>query len=134
MPAHKLTALSLSKLATCHRDLQRLVKALVEDGVALHVLCGHRNKYEQDKAFADGKSRLKFPKSKHNSYPAKAVDLTPVPLDWSAQGAFLELAAKVQAKAKALGIKLRYGGDWDQDGKVLERGENDLVHFELVAE
>ncbi len=27
---------------------------------------------------------------------------------------------------------LRYGGDWDEDGKLFEKGETDAVHFELV--
>jgi hypothetical protein len=27
---------------------------------------------------------------------------------------------------------LRYGGDWDEDGKLFERGESDAVHFELT--
>jgi peptidoglycan L-alanyl-D-glutamate endopeptidase CwlK len=61
------------------------------------------------------------------------MDLTPSPLDWSDTAAFLELAATVLEKAAVMGIKLRYGGDWDGDGKRMERGENDLVHFELVG-
>ncbi len=112
MAAAKLTAASLAKLATCHKDLQRLVKALVADGVALHVLCGHRNKYEQDKAFADGKSRLKFPRSKHNPYPSKAVDIAPAPLDWENLDAFSELGELVKAKAEEMAIKVVWGGDW----------------------
>ncbi len=131
MAAAKLTASSLAKLSTCHRDLQRLVRALEADGVALHVICGHRDRVAQDRAFAAGKSQLKFPKSKHNCYPSRAADLTPAPLDWMNKKAFLDLAAKVRAKARELDIALRYGGDWDGDGKDMEPGESDLVHYEL---
>ena len=35
--------------------------------------------------------------------------------------------------AKELQIKIRWGGDWDQAGIAHERGEGDLVHFELPA-
>ncbi len=33
--------------------------------------------------------------------------------------------------SEALEVPLRWGGDWDGDGKVREKGENDLVHHEL---
>ncbi len=39
-------------------------------------------------------------------------------------------AAFEQASA-ALDVPLRWGGDWDGDGDIRERGENDLVHHEL---
>jgi len=133
MAAAKLTAGSLAKLATCHRDLQRLVKALVEDGVALHVICGHRDRLAQDRAFAEGKSKLRFPRSKHNPYPSKAIDLGPLPLLWDDKPAFVALAKLVRAKARELDIAVRWGGDWDGDGVAQEPGEWDLVHWELDA-
>ena len=132
MAAVKLTAGSISKLSTCHRDLQRLVKELAEDGVALQVLCGHRDKVTQERAYMEGKSKLRWPRSKHNAYPSRAVDLAPFPIDWNDKPGFLLLQAKVMAKAQELGITLRWGGDWDRDGRLMETGEWDLVHFELV--
>ena len=42
------------------------------------------------------------------------------------------IAKAVMGAAKALGIAVRWGADWDRDGVPHERGETDLGHFELV--
>jgi len=34
--------------------------------------------------------------------------------------------------ASQMGIKIRWGGDWDSDGSVCDNKFNDLVHFELA--
>lgn len=39
----------------------------------------------------------------------------------------------VMASAARAKVRVRYGGDWDQDGKLRERGETDSPHFEVVA-
>ena len=33
--------------------------------------------------------------------------------------------------AKELGVPVRWGADWDNDGKPRERGESDSPHFEI---
>lgn len=110
-------------LATCDPELIRLVEAVAEDidhrpGLHVHdvtVICGHRGEADQDAAFAKGNSKLRFPHSKHNSYPSLAVDLAPYPIDWSARGlpAFAELRVRVQAVADDLGIRIRHiSWDW----------------------
>lgn len=118
-----LTAKSLSRLGTCHRDLQMLIKA-VAGAIDIVVICGHRTQKEQNEAFANGKSKLMWPKSRHNSYPSKAVDIAPTPLDWEDIESFQILAAIVKEKAAELGIEVVWGGDW----KI-----RDYVHWELVA-
>lgn len=107
-----LSAASRQKLASCHHELVRLVEALVEDGIPLHVICGHRGKAEQDKAFAEGKSQLPWPESGHNVLPSVAVDLVPNPLDWNDIPAFKRLGVAVKEMAKKLGIELIWGGDY----------------------
>lgn len=67
---------SLETLGTCEQKLVNLMKKCIEE-VDFTVLCGHRSESEQDKAFAEGKSKLKYPASKHNAYPARAVDIAP---------------------------------------------------------
>lgn len=62
-----------------------------------------------------------------------AVDLVPVPLDWKALSTFDAVAKAMLQAAKELGIKIRWGADWDSDGKPRERGESDSPHFELVV-
>jgi peptidoglycan LD-endopeptidase CwlK len=60
-----------------------------------------------------------------------AVDLVPFPVDWS--HAKLNVVSKAMfAAAKELGVELRWGADWDRDGKPREKGETDSPHFELV--
>ena len=112
-----LGASSKVKLATCHPDLRRLVEAvaagidagdLATAGVRdLTVVCGYRGQAEQDAAFRDGASKLRWPNSRHNSVPSLAVDLAPFPLDWADRERFQVLRGYVLAKAAQLGIKLR---------------------------
>lgn len=61
-----------------------------------------------------------------------AVDLVPFPVDWSHKK--LDVVSKAMfAAADTLGVKIRWGADWDRDGKPREKGESDSPHFELVA-
>ena len=60
-----------------------------------------------------------------------AVDLAPYPLDWSDPRKFDAIAAAMRQAAGELGVAVRWGADWDNDGKPRERGESDSTHFEL---
>jgi len=128
------------RLATCHDDLQQLFEA-VNQIVPCYPIVGHRTKADQDAAFAKKASKLQWPHSKHNSMPSLAVDVVPdmVPetdkldLDWNYIAHFYYLAGVVRAEAQRLGIRVRWGGDWDSDGNLKENTFNDLVHFELVT-
>lgn len=66
-----------------------------------------------------------------------AVDLAPFPVSWSNDAANLarfDTVAKAMFAASAeLGVPIRWGADWDADGKPRERGESDSPHFELAA-
>ncbi|MBK6881321.1 MAG: M15 family metallopeptidase [Elusimicrobia bacterium] len=102
---------SKKELATAHPDLQRLFNAVIER-IDCAVICGHRGHADQDKAFAEGKSKLEWPNSKHNKVPALAVDVVPFPIDWNDLARFDALAAVVKAEAKRLNIKVECGIDW----------------------
>ena len=67
--------------------------------------------------------------SKHVS--GKAVDLVPYPVDWNDLKKFDTIAQAMLQAAKELGISIRWGADWDADGKPRERGESDSPHFEI---
>ncbi|MCA3797272.1 MAG: hypothetical protein IOC66_33920, partial [Burkholderia sp.] len=71
-----------------------------------------------------------------------AVDLLPAPYDWKETKPF-DLVAKAIEKATAIvnerrakdghaPVSVRWGADWDKDGKPRERGESDSPHFELA--
>lgn len=61
-----------------------------------------------------------------------AVDLLPAPYDWRRPEPFDQIAAAMLAAAKRLGHRIRWGADWDGDGRPRERGESDSPHFELA--
>lgn len=123
---------SVKRLRNVHPDLVRLARAAHED-FPLLVVCGHRGKEEQDAAFAAGLSKVKWPTSKHNKIPSLAVDLAPLPLDWSNRKAFEDLAAHVLQVAEKLGIEIRWGGDWNRNGSTKDERFLDYPHFELVG-
>lgn len=122
---------SHSRLDTAHPDLQRLFNAVVKEWDC-SILCGHRTEEEQTKAFESGNSSVQYPNSKHNSYPSRAVDVAPYPIDWDDLGRFYMFAGYVMCKANEMGIKIRYGGDWDGDKRTTDQKFNDLPHFELI--
>jgi peptidoglycan L-alanyl-D-glutamate endopeptidase CwlK len=127
---------SLERLNTCHPDLQRVMRAAIASGPDFSIICGHRGKAEQDEACAKGLSKTPFPTSKHNAVPSLAVDIAPYPIDWKDEARFVALARHVLAVAAELGVKLRWGGDWDGDGMTRSEGDTDerfvdLPHFEL---
>lgn len=126
-----LSEYSLTRLNTCHPDLQRLVKEAVKH-FDCRVLCGHRNQAEQDQAFHDGNSETPWPRSKHNTQPSVAVDVAPYPIDWKDTARFHYFAGFMKGLAVQMGIRLRWGGDWDSDTEVKDETFRDLVHFELV--
>jgi peptidoglycan L-alanyl-D-glutamate endopeptidase CwlK len=114
---------SVERLNTVHKDLQLVLYAAIED-FDFSVICGKRSEDEQNEAFAAGRSKLKWPESKHNKVPSRAVDIAPHPLDWTDTESFLRMAAVVLEKASRLGVPLRWGGNWTTF--------RDMPHFELV--
>ncbi len=126
---------SREKLQTCDERLQRIARRAIML-VDFTVICGVRSKDEQNILFAEGKTKVKWPNSKHNVESpeelSKAFDLAPYPIDWKDKDRFYFLAGVIKGTAAQLGIKIRWGGDWDSDNDFDDQNFNDLVHFELV--
>jgi len=127
-----LSKISQERLNTCHPDLIKLMTA-VSEVVSIAILCGHRGEAEQNKAFAEKKSKLKFPQSKHNKTPSLAVDIAPLPINWNDADAFKSLANLVFEIADRQKIVIRWGGDFNQDGSKTKNDAWDLPHYELVG-
>ena len=126
---------SKKRLATCDDRLQDLFKEVVKH-FDCSVIQGHRGKADQNKAFDEGRSKLRYPDGKHNASPSRAVDVAPYPVDWEDRDRFhyfsgfvMGMATKLERKVPTL--KLRWGGDWDQDTEVKDNRFDDLVHFEI---
>lgn len=122
---------SKQKLLTLHPDLIKVMNEVIKH-IDCVILCGHRSEAEQNKAVADGVSKLKWPKSKHNSLPSRAVDVIRYPIDWPDTKGHYLFAGFVMGTAKSLGVNLRFGGDWNKNFKASDEDFLDLVHFELI--
>jgi peptidoglycan LD-endopeptidase CwlK len=100
------------------------------------IVCSYRDKEAQDKAVAENKSKTPWPTSKHNSKPSLAVDIVPYSshygLMWNDNRAFYMLAGAGKMMAAQLGLKLRWGGDWDSDNDLNDQKFNDLPHWEIL--
>lgn len=130
----QFSKLSETRLSTLDIRLQNLLTEAIKR-VDFTVLCGHRGEDEQNEAFQKGASKLRFPYSKHNSLPSKAVDVAPwfpdIKIDWKDSAAFARLAGYIQRIADEQGTKIRWGGDWDGDWKTADERFLDLPHIEL---
>jgi len=120
---------SYNNLKTCDLRLIVLMSyALVTSDIDFTVICGHRNKEDQNKAFDEGYSRVRFPNGKHNSLPSLAVDIIPyVPGEkdiWSRIDLFRKLGKHIKKCSKELGIEIVWGGQW--------KHFKDYGHYELA--
>lgn len=130
---------SQEKLATCKPDLSLVFNEVVKWWDCT-VLSGRRDKEEQDDLYERGMSQLKYPHSKHNAYPlSSAVDVAPWKatephIDWDDKCEFYAFSRFALIVAKQLGVRLRSGCDWDEDGDWKDESFFDGVHFELAGD
>ena len=118
----KFSNSSLDKLSTCHPDLQKLFNEVIKH-FDCKVICGHRGQIDQDLAYTQGKSKLKWPQSMHNATPAEATDVIPFPVDFKDIHKFYYFGGFVVATAIQLKIPVVWGGSWT---KFV-----DMPHYEL---
>jgi hypothetical protein len=122
---------SLEHLETCDSRLQTVLHEVVKN-FDCTIICGYRGPEEQDEAYRTGASKKQYPDGKHNQVPSRAVDVAPYPIDWNDRERFYYFAGYVIATARSMGIKLRFGGDWDRDFLIDDQTFFDLVHFEVI--
>ena len=124
---------SLDRLSQAHPDLQRLCNEAIKH-FDFSVVCSYRGREDQEKAFADGATTKHFPDSKHNCMPSLAVDLCPYRngMQWTDREAFYLMGGYLKGLAIIMGIKIRWGGDWDGDNDLHDQRLYDLPHIEVV--
>ena len=119
--------LSLKRLGTCHFELQRLMHAVMNEQIMdFSILCGFRDKHDQNEAVKRGNSKLCWPHGRHNHLPSLAVDIAAYPIDKFNKDnteRTIALSKIVLKKAKELKIPVFWGGHWTH--------LDDIYHFQL---
>ena len=129
------SANSLTVRASLDTRLKRIVDQLLKEVADITLISGHRGREEQNELFADGKSTLEYPQSKHNNYPSLAVDFQPFPYPrrdvklWASLAYVAGHAIRIAAEQ---GVTLRWGGDWNRNGDLTDQKFDDLFHLEIV--
>jgi len=114
---------SRSKLETCEQEIQDVLNEAIKH-YDFSVIDGHRDMERQNLYFNDGKSQVRWPNSRHNSYPSQAVDIVPYPGGFdNPNSEFDRMATYVLSAAAKLGVELEWGGHW--------KNFKDYAHFQL---
>ena len=92
------------------------------------IIEGKRTQERQNELVAKGASKTKY--SKH--IEGRAVDVAPYPIDWEDRARFHYMGGMLRGIAHEMGVKIRWGGDWDSDGEIADNSFDDLVHVELI--
>ena len=123
---------SREKLATCDDQLQKVFNEVIKY-IDCSVIEGHRDERTQNRYYSEGKTKVEFPFGRHNTNPSRAADVVPYPIDWNDRERFHLFAGFVIGIAKSMGIKLRWGGDWNMNFEVDDNKFDDFPHFELTT-
>lgn len=152
-----LTERDNSRLIGVHKDLVKVVRRAAELGAQpFMVLEGLRSREQAEINYTKGRTAAEIAAAGIRRPPlpgpkvtwttnsphcmqadgyGHAVDLLPIPVDWSLKplnlARFDAVAKAMFAAAKELGVTIRWGADWDRDGNPRERGESDSPHWEL---
>ena len=126
----KYSKRSKDRLATCDTRLQDIFNKVIKY-VDCSVLEGHRSKERQNKLYDKGRTKVRYPDGRHNASPSQACDVTPYPVNWDDRERQTLFAGFVLGLARAMGYKLRWGGDWDMDFQVMDNRFDDFPHFEI---
>lgn len=141
----KFSLVSVRKLDSCDFRIQKVM----DEAIQLYdfiVVEGHRSIARQQALYKQGRTEPGEivtqvdginVKGMHNWIPSRAIDIAPYSYklkgpDWDNRDGFLILTGIILGIAKALDIKLRWGGDWNGNWDMKDQKLHDLGHFELV--
>lgn len=143
MSKYQFGKVSLTRLSTCHEDLQLVAKeSLKVSDVDFGIAEGHRSPERQNEMFKQGKSKIDgiTKLGNHNYNPSRAFDIYGFVNGRTAynQETIIYLAGVITGAANqlfamgAISHKIRWGGNWDKDGEVMtDQKFDDAVHFEI---
>lgn len=131
----KLGKTSLARLVGVDECLVKVVMRAIEiSEVDFTVMEGVRTLARQRELYAQGRTapgKIVTWTMNSRHIEGKAVDLVPYPLDWNDLEKFDKIKDAMFQAAREIDVNLRWGADWDGDGKYREKGEYDSPHFEL---
>ena len=130
MPTFSKKYLAVRK--TLHPDLQALVDEAI-DYIDFSLVCGYRNRVDQEEAFKTGHSKAPWPQSKHNRLPSDAFDFMPYPdgkkEDYIFLAGMLLGMATILREAGKIKANIKSGADFNGNNRVSDDGW-DLGHVE----
>lgn len=145
MPTYRFSQRSLNNLKGVHPKMVAVVRRALEicgqtNGPDFVVIDGLRTDEEQMALYRIGRRGragerpVTWTLNSNHKKNARtgfghAVDLYPG--TWTDLKAFDKVAMAMFQAAGELHTPIRWGADWDRDGKPRERGETDSPHFEL---
>ena len=132
----KFSRRSKDILSTCDDRLQVLFNEVVKY-YDCSILCGFRNKNDQNDLYLKNLSKLQWPDSKHNMKPSLAVDVVPYFAEkphvrWDDYRTFIHFGGFVRGVASQMRIGIKWGGDWDCDFDMKDQTFIDYPHFEII--
>lgn len=126
---------------TCAPPLIEVMElGLSRSPVDISIVRGWSGEDVQNMLFRKGASKKEWPFSEHNFLledkpHSKAFDFAPyvdtVKIPWEDTHLFAVVAGVFLSAAVELGIKLRWGGDWDMDGLTTDQDLMDWGHLEI---
>jgi peptidoglycan L-alanyl-D-glutamate endopeptidase CwlK len=137
---NKLNKRSETNLAGVHPKFASVVSRAAEIcDIEFTVIEGVRTKERQAQLYAQGRTTagqiVTWTLNSNHFINAKtgyghAVDILPA-TGWNDLKGFDKVAAAMFQAASELRVKIRWGKDWNMNGKVGEKGESDSPHFEM---
>ena len=133
---YKFSQKSLKHLNECDDRLIQIANEAIKR-IDFSVIDGARTEEEAKANQVKGRSWTN--KSKRcRKAKGYAFDFIPYPFkNWNDLGGFEKVAKVLKEEAEKLSIKVRWGGDWNMNGKYddeIARGSYDGGHFELMEE
>lgn len=127
---------------SCAPPLIELInKGLEVSPVDISIVRGWSGEDVQNMLKRTGASKLGWPFSEHNfeldgEPHSKAFDFAPhlgktIKIPWDDTHLFSVVAGVFFSIAKPMGIKIRWGGDWDMDGLTTDQTFMDFGHIEI---
>ncbi|TNH06642.1 M15 family metallopeptidase [Testudinibacter sp. TR-2022] len=132
MSNFKLSTRSEMRMVGVHDELKKVVRRAIQlTSVDFAVIEGKRTRQRQAELFKQGATKTM--NSRHLT--GHAVDLAPMidgQIPWADKSKFNAVAKAMFTAAAELNIKIRWGGDWNENGRSDDERFYDGPHFELT--